>query len=237
MNLLDPGCFSQEPSNVSPSLQADYDLTAESNEAKSLVTTERIFAALDLIGRINPSFGETDHIEQVVLEKSSSNVWQVREQAARLYASRISPWDALDVLGRVVDGMSLQKDQNAIHGRLLCVKQILRLLRRSRAEPLSSDLEGAASILKLLITHIMVASTSAVVRTSFLDIMNDAFEMEILSCTSYMMSSAERNIADQKQAPTRLNGPSGLEKTSSEALGFRYVILAAVFCLHLLFRH
>jgi hypothetical protein len=182
MNLLDPACFSQGPGGVSPSLQADYDLPQENGEAKIPVTTERIFAALDLIGRINPSFGDTNHIEHVVLEKSSSKVWQVREQAARVYASRIPPWDALDFVGPVVDDMCLQKDQNTIHGRLLCLRQILHLLWRSRPESLSSHLEGAASILKPLITHIMVDSMSAVARISFLDILNDAFEMEILSC-------------------------------------------------------
>lgn len=188
MNLLDPGCFSKGPSHVSSSLQANHDLTTENNEARSPVTAERIFAALDLIGRISPSFSNADHMERVVLEKLSSNVWQVREQAARVYASRISPWDALELLGSVLDGMSLQNDQNTIHGRLLCMKQILRLLWRSRAQTLSSRFEDAASILKPLIAHIMVDSMSAVVRTTFLDILNDAFETEIVSCTSCKIS-------------------------------------------------
>lgn len=188
MNLLDPGCFFQGSSQDSPSSRSDRDLIAGHDKANGLVATERIFAALDLIGRISPSFHDADQIERLVLETASSRVWQVREQAARVCASRISPWDALDLLGRLLDGMSVQNDQNTIHGRLLCAKQILRILWRSRVEPLRYHLGGAASMLKPLVAHLMADNMSSVVRTTFLDIVNDAFEMEILSRNSGMIS-------------------------------------------------
>jgi hypothetical protein len=187
MNLLDPGCFSQGRYRISLILQSEHESITANDEATGLVATERIFAALDLIGRISPSLHDVDHIERLVLGKLSSKVWQVREQAARVWASRVSPWDAIHQLHHVVDGMFVRKDQNTIHGRLLCAKQIMHSLYLSRSEPLRYDLGRAAAILRPLVAEIMAKDMSSVVRIAFLDIMNDAFEMEILSRISGMM--------------------------------------------------
>ena len=191
INLLDPACFPQGRSGIAAASQSEHKAVVSNNEVRDLVATERIFAALDLIGRISTSFNDAGRIERLVLEKLNSTVWQVREQAARIFASRLSPWDALDVLGRMVDGMFKQKDQNMIHGRLLCIKEILRNLWRSRAEPLSQDLGRAATLLEPLITPILAEDMSIVVQTTFLDVLNDAFETEILSRTSGIMSRTE----------------------------------------------
>jgi hypothetical protein len=99
----------------------------------------------------------------------------------------VSPWDAFNVLGRLVDGMATTKDRNMVHGRLLCVKLILRNIWRSQTESLRHHLERAAALLNPLVAPIMVNEMPIVVRTTLLDIINDAFEMEILSRISGMM--------------------------------------------------
>jgi hypothetical protein len=193
------------------------------------VATERIFAALDMIGRISPSFHDADYIERLVLGKLSSQVWQVREQAARVLASRVSPWEAFDILGRLVDGMATGKDQNMIHGRLLCVKQILRNMWRSQTKLLRHHLERAAALLHPLVAPIMANDMSIVVRATFLDIKNDAFEMEILSRISGMMHRlSEKTMAYHDQKVIGVRYPARLGKTCSKARAFRYVVLPSI---------
>jgi hypothetical protein len=186
MNLLNSKWLSRIGGEIPVTLKSKHQPFAYNNEATNPVATERIFAALDLIGRISPSFRDADYIERLVLGKLSSRVWQVREQAARILASRVSPWNAFDVLGRLVDGTATTKNQNMVHGRLLCIKQILHNVWRSPTESLRHDLERAAALLHPLVAPTMANEMSIVVRATFLDIMNDALEMEIVSRISGM---------------------------------------------------
>ena len=229
MNLLDSGWFSSIDNAIPVTLQSKHQPFAYNNEATNLVATERIFAALDMIGRISPSFHDADCIERLVLGKLSSRVWQVREQAARVLASRVSPWDAFNVLGRLVDGIATTKDRNMVHGRLLCVKQILRNMWRSQTEPLRHHLERAAALLHPLVAPIMVNGMPIVVRTTFLDITNDAFEVEILSRISGMMYRlSEKAMAYHDQKVIFVRYPARLRKTCSKARAFRYAVLPSI---------
>ena len=226
MNLLDSEWFSCIGNEIPATLQSKHQPVAYNNEATNPVTTERIFAALDMMGRISPSFDDADYIERLVLGKLSSRVWQVREQAARVLASRVSPWDAFDVLGRLVDGMAATKDQNMVHGRLLCVKQIFRNMWRSQTEPLRHHLECAAALLHPLVAPMMISEMSIVVRTAFLDIVNETFEMEIFSHISGMMHRpSEKAMADHDQEMIFVRYPVRLGKTCSKARIFWYVVL------------
>jgi hypothetical protein len=192
MSLLDPGCFSQGVNQIQTTSQSNKNTVIRNYATRGPVAAERVFAALDLIGRISPSFQDAGRIEPLVLGSLGSTVWQVREQAARVLASRVIPWFVFSLLARLVKEIAASTTQNMIHGRLLCIKQILRSLWRSRAEPLCHDLGRAAAILKPLVARIMGDEMSSVVRTAFLDIVNDAFEMEILSRTSGMKARTLR---------------------------------------------
>jgi hypothetical protein len=226
MNLLDSKWVSRIGTEIPVTLQSKHQPFAYNDEATHQVATERIFAALDMIGRISPSFHDADYIERLVLGKLSSQVWQVREQAARVLASRVSPWEAFDILGRLVDDMATGKDQNMIHGRLLCVKQILRNMWRSQTKLLRHHLERAAALLHPLVAPIMANDMSVVVRTTFLDIMNDAFEMEILLRISGMVHRlSEKTMAYHDQKMIFVRYPARLGKTCSKARAFRYVAL------------
>jgi hypothetical protein len=229
MNLLDSEWLSRIGNEIPVTLQPKHQPFADNNEATNPVATERIFAALDMIGRISPSFHDAGYIERLVLGKLSSQVWQVREQAARVLGSRVAPWDAFDVLGRLVDGVATTKDQNMVHGRLLCVKQILRNVWRSQTETLRHHLARAAALLHPLVAPIMANDMSIVVRTTFLDIMNDAFEMEILSRISGMMHPlSEKAMAYHDQKMIFIRYLAGLRKTCSKARAFRYVVLSSI---------
>ena len=185
INLMDTGCFSQDHNKTTTGLQPR-------REAIGTVATEKVFAALDLIGRISPSFHDMGRIERLIFEKLASTVWQLREQAATILASRVSPWDACDLLGRLVDGMFTQRNQNMVHGRLLCIKQILHSLWLSGAKPQRDHLGQGAALLAQLITPIMTDKMSSVVQTTFLDIMNEAFEMDVVLQTAGMVFRAPR---------------------------------------------
>lgn len=226
MSLLDSGRVSSIDNEIPLTLQSKHQPFAYNNDATHPVATERIFAALDMIGRISPSFHDADYIERLVLGKLSSQVWQVREQAARVLVSRVSPWDAFNVLGRLVDGMATTKDRNMVHGRLLCVKLILRNIWRSQTESLRHHLERAAALLNPLVAPIMVNEMPIVVRTTLLDIINDAFEMEILSRISGMTHRhSEKTMAYRDQKMIFVRYPARLRKTRSKAPVFRYVVL------------
>ena len=82
-----------------------------------------------------------------------------------------------------------------VHGQLLCIRQALRNLWLSEVEPPRSHIGQAAALLAPLIAPIMTGSMSSVVQTTFLDIMNDAFEAEILSRTSGMISTSQQNYS------------------------------------------
>jgi hypothetical protein len=192
MSLLDPGCFSQGGDQIPATLQSKSNTVIRNYATRGPVAAERAFAALDLIGRISPSFQDADRIEPLVLESLSSTVWQVRERAARVLAFRVMPWDAFNLLARLVKEIAVSANQNIIHGRLLCIKHILRSLWRSRAELLCDDLGHAAAILKPLVARLLAGDMSSVVRTTFLDIVNDALEKEILSRTSGMKARTLR---------------------------------------------
>src|SRR2546423_13679568 len=179
MNLLNPAWFPQGHSQTMELSPSERSPVPGHNTAGATVATERIFAALDLIGRLNLSFHDEGCVERVALEKLTSPVWQVRELAARILISRVSPWDAFDMLGRLVSGMFNQKDQNMIHGRLLCIREILRIVWHSRAEPLPEHVRLAAAILEPIVTQIMADDMSSIIRTTFLAIVDDVLEVEI----------------------------------------------------------
>ena len=192
INLMDTGCLSQDHNRITTGLQPLRDSNVGNAEAIGRVATEKVFAALDLIGRINLSFYDTGRIERLIFEKLASTVWQVREQAATILASRVSVWDAFDLLGRLVDGMFVRRDQNMVHGRLLCIKQILHSLWLSGAKPQRDYLGQGAALLGELTTPIMTDKMSSVVQTVFLDIMNEAFEKDVALRTEGMVFRAPR---------------------------------------------
>ena len=191
LNLMDRGCFSQDYHAMTLMPRPQSDPIAGNHERVGPVATETVFAALDLIGRISVSFDDGGRVETLLLAKLANIVWQVREQAAMVLASRVSPWDAYSFVGRLIDGIFIRKDQNMIHGRLLCIKQVLHNLWQSGTGPCHKDLGQAGALLAQLVAPLMADNMSSVVQTTFLDIMNEAFEIDTLLHTAGMICRAQ----------------------------------------------
>ena len=153
-------------------------------EVQQRAADERVFAALDLIGRIPPSSENSTPAMTLVLHQMSSPVWMVREQAARVYGSQVQKHEVLAALARLAQDILDDLGANGVHGRLLCMSYILRRSWQTQSKrDLNHTLDQVASILKPLCPLMLKRQLAPIVRATLVEIMNDAFEAEITSGT------------------------------------------------------
>ncbi|EEQ31240.1 HEAT repeat protein [Microsporum canis CBS 113480] len=90
------------------------------------ITTERVFPALELIGKKfpSPASNEDKRILESISWQFESPVWGIRDHAARTYASLVDRDDILPTALRLSQ-VSIQA-QNQLHGSALCIKYLLR---------------------------------------------------------------------------------------------------------------
>lgn len=179
IELLDPSCFSQASSEsvTDPSKRQN---TLSGDPAAPSVATERIFAALDLLGRVVTDQEGWHRIEPFLLQQMGSTFWQVRQQAARIFASRVPPWKAPSAIMRLLRNMSNHSHQNALHGQLICIRQIIRYSRRTEGTSDNDSCKLLAEQLSVLEATMKQDNISPMVNSAFIDIRNDLFEQQML---------------------------------------------------------
>lgn len=92
--------------------------------------TEQVFPALELISEKVPS-AEDDHtLSELVILQTQSSVWAIREQAARASAFLLNRReDIIPNIKHLANNHRLDRDQNHLHGTLLCIRYSLQKYR------------------------------------------------------------------------------------------------------------
>jgi hypothetical protein len=91
-----------------------------------LQTTQKTFVALELIRRRYSSVGIDTRTLGLVMKQTSNENWDIREQAAKAYASQIGRSDYI----LVAKGLLSKEwpNMNALHGALLSTKYIVQTM-------------------------------------------------------------------------------------------------------------
>ena len=106
-------------------------------------TTEVVSPALEIIQRSLLQGVPKDLLFNLVLEQTGSEVWILREQAARTFVHLLKQADYLIELGRILQFRSDRN--NCLHGRLLCARYILeRLFQTTEAKTMQKTTNQAA---------------------------------------------------------------------------------------------
>ena len=143
------------------------------------IATESVFAGLDLISRLEVDPSHLGFAKALVLPLTGSRFWQVREQAARIYASWIPTWDAVATIGSLLSHVTDDSSQNEIHGRLMCVRHILQRLGKPSEATLTENLATLSDILAGLFPSLTYRKWPPIIRSAFLDILNDMAQIDI----------------------------------------------------------
>lgn len=98
-------------------------------KADSAMVTERVFPALELIAEKIPNAADTDDAKLLGLiwEHLKSNVWGIREHAARVYASLLDRSNILHDIQSLLNARDAETE-NYLHGESLCIRYSLRRL-------------------------------------------------------------------------------------------------------------
>ena len=179
IQLLDPLCFSHAALDRDADSGPDRDGWLSEGPAPRVVATERAFAALDLLGRITTLQEDWSRIKPLLLEQMGSSVWQLRAQAARVFASSIAPCNSMDAIESLIDDVSVHRSQNKIHGQFLCVREILRKSWQTIETNPTACLEHFTVVSSTLSSIEERYYMSPVVRSLFEEIQNDVLESEI----------------------------------------------------------
>ena len=143
------------------------------------VTSERVFAALNLLERVQRTPNIQAEIRRLVFPCLGSTVWMIREQAARIYAST-ETMKATDLVGTfdfliMQEARSLQP--NELHGRLLCISYLFQTWwsRIIEMDHILRPLADRLGILPDLIRY----DTDPSVTSALVDFMNAGFEAKL----------------------------------------------------------
>lgn len=180
VGLLDPSCFTLGSREWTATFDYDPNHALYGDRRPQTVATERTFAALDLLGRLARLPEGGYGIDTLLLQQMDSKVWKVREQAARIFTTRVAPWNAMNAISQLVGHMSDHCSQNAIHGGLLCIRQILRKAWGAHGMALEVLQELVATEVSALSAIVEQDHVSPMVSAAFVDILNDIFEEQTI---------------------------------------------------------
>jgi hypothetical protein len=99
---------------------------------------ESVFPALKLIQRIPLPEGRRSNSRDLVLQLCGSSHWHLRELAAKTYLTLLDTKDSAKAVAELLPTLSLP--QNAIHGRLLCIRYLVEKTRSSEISDNGRDL-------------------------------------------------------------------------------------------------
>ena len=103
------------------------------------------FAALELLGRVGSYTDNQELVDSILLYEMGNRVWQLRDQAARIFASRLSADSAATAIHDLIVSMA-GCGQNGMHGRLLCLRYICQNLESEN----HTDRHSLTTLLKSL---------------------------------------------------------------------------------------
>ncbi|KAI9734539.1 MAG: hypothetical protein M1834_002140 [Cirrosporium novae-zelandiae] len=102
------------------------------NMADEELMNELVFPALEIASRTKFSDDQVLAVKQKVLRDLDSNIWLIRTKASRTYAILTKEMDAVQAISEML--LFSQKTSNALHGRLICIKELIQRLSLSRIQ-------------------------------------------------------------------------------------------------------
>lgn len=129
--------------------------------------SDALFPALDILLRAPPPMDQRTAISEYVLRASGNPIWHVRVIAARAFAAFNEP-RAADGVRKALSGLD-RLNGNALHGRLLCVRQLVEYTARRKAVGLLNDMLLAITD---NVNTIRCADASGTIHAAYLDIVN-----------------------------------------------------------------
>ncbi|KAK6436425.1 hypothetical protein LTR95_007386 [Oleoguttula sp. CCFEE 5521] len=109
-------------------------LLSANGEKTNTGRTEGVFPALQLLQRARMPLEQQHDVREAVLALTQDASWHIRDKAARTYVSLVATDERIDTLQTLLE--TLSNGYNALHGRLLCAKYLLRKLQAHvRASP------------------------------------------------------------------------------------------------------
>lgn len=180
MSLLDENLPVNRPSAevhaVNGTYNQELDGLRASDNAKG---PEKVFAGLDLLGRIKHTPLSWSEAIPHVLSHMGNRVWIIRDHAARIYASNIDLYEGYTAIEELFYGLEKCAD-NERHGRLLAISYVVRGLQSlpESERPQHLDLKSA-DVCRTLQHIVMDGSSSSAVRSKAVDILNVLLDLRI----------------------------------------------------------
>lgn len=154
-------------------------------------TAQRVFPALEIVARSGVPNDHKHEILDLINYHMCSPAWPIREKAASTLAFVVRDEEIPQVIIRLLQPN--WQSQNALHGRLLCVRHLVSRLKMARpldhTEDLKSDLrllvmfqsdenEGKFSLakFKMSMNVLLVTNRCPITAAAHLDILNDILE-------------------------------------------------------------
>lgn len=95
----------------------------QSHEGLPSQQIQRVFLALEIIGRSGLPPGYQTEIKKAIQEKMECPIWAIRDKAATIFSLLIDEKALFIELNSLLD--SEWKSHNALHGRLLCARFLI----------------------------------------------------------------------------------------------------------------
>lgn len=153
---------------------------------------ERVFAGLDLLGRMRHSPTSWSEALPYILDNLGNRVWLIRDHAARIYAANIDPYEGSAGIRHLVTGFDAC-GENSRHGRLLAFSYVLKhIWTLPTSEYTTALFESFREACGRFMQSIDISS-SPPVQSKFADIMTDILK------TAFAASLPVERIIQQQQ--------------------------------------
>lgn len=168
--------------------QKDPHISNELTPAPFTSVAQRVFPALEILATLGLPTNHRAHIISEIRHHMQSPAWSIREKAANTLALILTHEDVTSQIERL-----LQPDwssQNALHGRLLCVRCLIARIEASLAHEYTIESSSEMRLMSLFQSdqdvtkfsvvkfnshrdRLLVANRCAITTAAYLDILND----------------------------------------------------------------
>ncbi|KAK2756662.1 hypothetical protein FQN54_005107 [Arachnomyces sp. PD_36] len=150
---------------------------SDQNSTTSVPKTEQVFPALELISEKVPSVEEDHILRGLALHHTQSPIWAIREQAARTFAFLLNNNDDIvPTIRKLLSKHHLGKDQNHLHGTLLCIRYSIRRFRFVAQGSTYDCFHRTAALCEEIFRYTFSETRSPFVKAALVDILNDTIE-------------------------------------------------------------
>ena len=168
--------------------QRDFNILDQLTSAPFTSIAQRVFPALEILSTLGLPIKHRAHIISEIRHHMQSPAWSIREKAAKTLALIFTHGDVVSEIERL-----LQPDwpsQNALHGRLLCVRCLIARIEASVALEYTAQSYSEMRLMGMFCSdqdvdkfsvakfnihrdRLLVANHCAITTAAYLDILND----------------------------------------------------------------